>query len=121
MNTINFMSLVPLPDFHGLASAATDVRAFEHFSDLISGIKQTASRRADERIDIMDDCLDLVVSRPDLPAGFEFTGFSIAEFRVMLKEAGQSPLLCESFDNFMNIFVKMTGKDWGNPVSEAHG
>lgn len=87
MNKIDFLASVHLPALDGLSLAATATRALERFSDLAAGVETLAPLRPIERIDIMDECLDLVVPRPDLPGGFEFAGFSLAGFRAALRAA----------------------------------
>lgn len=80
MGGIGFLQQVPLPDYQGLGLAATGVRSLERFSDLAAGVERLAPLKPTKRVDIIDECLDLVVVRPDAPAGFEFTGLSVAEF-----------------------------------------
>lgn len=89
MTQPGFLNPVPLPDFDGLTLAATGARALERFSDLVTGTGKLADMKASDRFDIMDECLDVVLVRADLPAGFEFTGISVAEFRVALRKANQ--------------------------------
>jgi hypothetical protein len=84
---LKFLQLVPLPTYQGLALAATAVRALELFSDLVDGQKPPASLAEADRFDIMDECLDLVVPSSDLPAGFEFTGLTLAEMWAALNAA----------------------------------
>jgi hypothetical protein len=88
---LNFLQLVPLPAYQGLALAATAVRALELFSDLVDGQRPPAPLAEADRFDIMDECLDLVVPRSDLPAGFEFTGLTMAELWAALKAAPMPP------------------------------
>jgi|GEM_PF-1338934 len=83
----NFLGMVTLPAYQGLSLAATAVRAFEQFSDLIAGQKPTAPLAEADRFDFMDECLDVVLPRRDLPAGFEFTGLTLAELWAALKAA----------------------------------
>lgn len=84
---LKFLQLVPLPAYQGLALAATAVRALELFSDLVDGQRPPAPLAEEDRFDIMDECMDLVVPRSDLPAGFEFTGLTLAEMWAALNAA----------------------------------
>lgn len=74
-----FLHCVPLPDVDGLRLAATATRSLELFSDLAMRVKQLAPLPSSERLDIMDECIDVVLVTPDQPAGFEFTGLSLSE------------------------------------------
>ncbi|MDD5470317.1 MAG: hypothetical protein PHP05_00105 [Sideroxydans sp.] len=84
---LKFLQLLPLPAYQGLELAATAVRALELFSDLVDGQKPPASMAEPDRFDIMDECIDLVVPRSGLPAGFEFTGLTLADMWAALKRA----------------------------------
>jgi hypothetical protein len=84
---LKFLQLLPLPAYQGLDLAATAVRALELFSDLVDGQKPPASMAEPDRFDIMDECIDLVVPRSDLPARFEFTGLTLADMWAALKGA----------------------------------
>ena len=86
-----FLDVVSLPAYQGLALAATAVRALELFSDLVNGQRPPAPLAEVDRFDIMDECLDLVVLRNDLPAGFEFTGLTMAELWAAVKAAPMPP------------------------------
>ena len=90
MIVTSFLQQVRLPGFESLALAATGVRSLERFSDLAAGVQSLAPLKPSERLDVMDECLDLVLVKPDAPAGFEFTGLSVAEFRSALA-AGRQP------------------------------
>jgi len=81
---MTFLDAIPLPAFDGLPLAVTGTRALERFSDLVDGGQAPARLRMVDRFDVMDECLDLVILRHDLPAGFEFTGLSLAEFWAVL-------------------------------------
>ncbi len=76
-----------MPGFDGLALAATGVRSLERFSDLAAGVEPLAPLKPSERIDVMTECLDLVLVSPSARAGFEFTRLSVAEFRSALESA----------------------------------
>ena len=89
MIVTSFLQEVRLPGFEGLALAATGVRSLERFSDLAAGVQPLAPLKPSERLDVMDECLDLVLVSPNAPAGFEFTGLSVAEFRAALAASGQ--------------------------------
>ncbi|WP_295409040.1 hypothetical protein [uncultured Thiocystis sp.] len=79
-----FLHCVPLPDFEGLKLAVTATRSLELFSDLARRVKQLAPLKWAERFDVMDECLDVVLIEPDQPAGFAFTGLSLAELWAAL-------------------------------------
>jgi len=98
MNPLNFLSTVQLPNFESLSLAITATRALERFSDLAAGQSSLAPMKPAERIDVMDECLDLVVPNADLSCGFEFTGFSLAEYRAAFAASGQSAKVCENLD-----------------------
>jgi len=84
---LKFLQLLPLPAYQDLELAATAVRALELFSDLVDGQKPPAPLAGTDRFDIMNECLDLVVPRSDLPAGFEFTGLTVADMWAALNGA----------------------------------
>ena len=90
--TETFLDIVPLPAYEQLPLAATAVRALERFSDVVDGLQRPAPLKVVDRFDIMDECLDLVIHRDDLPAGFEFTGLSLAQFWCALLAAQCSEL-----------------------------
>jgi hypothetical protein len=92
MSKIRFDTLVPLPSLGGVQLAAIAVRALENFSDLVNRHIHLASIKAAQRLDIAEDFLDLVIVRPDLPAGFEFTGITVAGFRAALLSDRHRPL-----------------------------
>lgn len=94
---LSFLDRVPLPDYDGQPLAVTGTRALERFSDLVDGGQAPARLRMEERFDVMDECLDLVVPRVDLPAGFEFTGMSLAEFWANLLTVHSSGPLIEQW------------------------
>jgi hypothetical protein len=86
---MTFLDLIPLPAFDGLPLAATGTRALERFSDLVDGAQKPVDLATKDRFDIIDDCLDLVILRNDLPSGFEFTGMSLTDFwRALLAAHG---------------------------------
>jgi hypothetical protein len=98
MHSLPFLSCVSLPMFQGLPLAVTATRALERFSDLATGDARLAPMKAAARIDVMDECLDLVVPNAELLAGFEFTGLSLAEYRAALAASGQPSALREAVD-----------------------
>lgn len=87
MPEIDFLSVVLLPAFRGLPLALTATRALERWSDLVDGATPPSTLKASERIDIVDECLDVVVPRVGMPVGFEFTGLSAAGLRAALRAA----------------------------------
>lgn len=89
MTKRHFLDLVPLPPYEGLPLAATGVRSLERFSDLAAGLTRTAPLGYRDRVDVMDECLDLVILRPVGPAGFDLTGLSVAELWTALGRSGQ--------------------------------
>jgi hypothetical protein len=89
MTKRHFLDLVPLPRYEGLPLAATGVRSLERFSDLAAGVARRAPLEYRDRVDVMDECLDLVILRPETPAGFELTGLSLAELWAALGRSGQ--------------------------------
>ncbi|MEA1053093.1 hypothetical protein U5801_25265 [Lamprobacter modestohalophilus] len=74
MASIDFLAVVPLAAYQGLALGATATRALERFSDLTLGIEPLARQPRRARLDIIDECLDLVLIEAEAPAGFRFTG-----------------------------------------------
>lgn len=95
----DFRDVMPLPSLRGLPLALTAVRALELWSDLATGVKRPAKLKPSERIDVMDECLDVVVPEPDHPAGFRFTGMSVAQLRAALKAAVEYSSEHEQFEN----------------------
>lgn len=85
----SFLDIVALPDYGGLSLAVTGTRALERFSDLIDGNQPPAKLKMSERFDVMDECLDMVWVRADLPVGFEFAGLSLADFWAALLKSPQ--------------------------------
>lgn len=80
-----FLDCVPLPEYEGLRLAVTATRALERFGDICDGQEWPATLTMRDRIDIIDDCLDVVCMREDAPAGFEFAGISLAQlWRALL-------------------------------------
>ncbi len=51
------------------------------------GVTPPAPLAPRQRYDLTDECLDLVLIQPDLPAGFAFTGLSLAHFWAALLRA----------------------------------
>lgn len=98
MNKANFLDILPLPEFDGLPLAVTATRALEHWSDRVDGAAKLAPLKPGERIDIIDECLDIVVPRAEMPAGFEFAGMNVAEFRAVLKAARRPDAEREAWD-----------------------
>jgi hypothetical protein len=84
MENIRFDSLVPLLILGDIQLGATGVRALENFSDLVHNHAVSAPLKMMQRLDITEDFLDLVIVRPDLPVGYEFSGISVASFRAAL-------------------------------------
>ncbi len=84
---VSFLQTLPLPAFDGLALAATALRSLELYSDLAMGVTPPAPLAPRQRYDLTDECLDLVLIQPDLPAGFAFTGLSLAHFWAALLRA----------------------------------
>ena len=76
----SFLDLIPLPPFHGLRLGVTGARALERFSDLASGAQRLADQAPEQRLDLIDECLDLVLIDPAEPAGFQFAGATLAQF-----------------------------------------
>lgn len=89
MTKRHFLELMPLPRYEGLPLAATGVRSLERFSDLAAGVARMAPLRYRDRFDLMDECLDLVIERPETSAGFELTGLSVADLWAALGQSGQ--------------------------------
>ena len=87
MRFVSFLQTLPLPAFDGLALAATALRSLELYSDLALGVTPPAPLAPRQRFDLTDECLDLVLIQPDLPAGFAFTGLSLAHFWAALLRA----------------------------------
>lgn len=87
MGPLSFLQNLPLPSYGGLPVAATALRSLELFSDLALGLTPPATLKPPQRFDIMDECLDLVVVQPECPAGFAFTGLSLAGFWAALRRA----------------------------------
>lgn len=87
MSEFEFLSVIPLMTLRGLSLGVTATRVLERWSDVVEGVAPLASLSPLDRIDVMDECLDVVALRPDLPTGFEFTGLSVAEFRATLAAA----------------------------------
>ena len=87
MRFVSFLQTLPLPAFDGLALAATALRSLELYSDLALGVTPPAPLAPRQRFDLTDECLDLVLLQPDLPAGFAFTGLSLAHFWAALLRA----------------------------------
>lgn len=81
---MNFLDVIPLPGFKNLELGATAVRALERYGDLVEGSQKPVSLSKEHRFDMMDDCLELVILRDDLPAGFEMSGLSLADFWLAL-------------------------------------
>lgn len=84
MESIVFLALVPLPAHQGLVLGATATRALERFGDLALGIEPLARQLRRARLDIIDECLDLVLIEAEAPAGFRFTDCSLAGFWAAL-------------------------------------
>lgn len=84
---LDFRDLLPLPVVCGLPLALTAVRALELWSDLAGDVVRPAKLKPSERIDVMDECLDLVLLDPQSPAGFKFAGMTVAQLRAALKGA----------------------------------
>lgn len=95
MSPKSFIEVIPLPDFAGLALGATALRSLELYSDLASGAAPLAPLEPRDRFDIMDECLDLVLLGRDRPAGFEFTGVTLAGFWAALRAAREPPEVLE--------------------------
>ena len=85
--SLGFLQLLELPAFNGCRLGVTATRALERYSDLLDHQQQRAPLRPAEIQDIADEFLDLVVVKPEAPAGFEFTGLSLAEFHAALNRA----------------------------------
>ncbi|MCF8004186.1 MAG: hypothetical protein K9L32_08275 [Chromatiaceae bacterium] len=84
MDPIDFLTLVHLPAYQGLALGATGTRALERFGDLAMGVELLARQSRRARLDVIDECLDLVLIDAEAPAGFHFTGCSLAIFWAAL-------------------------------------
>ena len=83
----DFRDLLSLPALRGLPLAMTAVRALELWSDLAGDVARPAILKPSERIDVMDECLDVVLLDPQSPAGFKFAGMTVAQLRAALKGA----------------------------------
>lgn len=82
-----FLDVIPLPNFQDLRLAATGMRALERYNDLASGAQPLAKQPVESRIDIIDECLDLVESFEHPDDGFQLTGLSVADFWAALSKA----------------------------------
>ena len=98
----DFRDLLPLPALRGLPLALTAVRALELWSDLAGGVAAPAKLKPSERIDVMDECLDVVVLEPQQPAGFVFAGMTVAELRAALKAAAGYSVECAQFEHALH-------------------
>ncbi|HEU0196496.1 MAG TPA: hypothetical protein VFQ88_04665 [Nevskiaceae bacterium] len=98
MGVITFLGVLPLPALRGQPLAVTATRALELWSDLAAGTTEPADLKPEQRIDVMDECLDVVVPTPDSPVGFEFTGLTVADFRAALFAAPGYGTELESLD-----------------------
>lgn len=72
--------IVSLLRWHDLQLGLTACRAQMRHGYLHSGHMQPAPLEEGERLDPLDDLLDLILIKPDAPDGFEFSGLSAAEF-----------------------------------------
>lgn len=91
MQIPTFLQVLGLPRYEGLNLGVTATRALERFSDLASGHQSLAIQPEDQRLDIIDECLDLVLLDPKEPAGFQFTGASLAEFWAAISKTALAP------------------------------
>jgi hypothetical protein len=82
---MSFLDMYPLPLFEGLPLAVTATRALERYGDLVQGLQKPAALAVADRFDLIDECLDVVVPNDQRPAGYEFTGLSLAEFWAALR------------------------------------
>ena len=97
----DFRDVMPLPSLRGLPLAVTAVRALELWSDLATGVKRPAKLKPSERIDVMDECLDVVVPESGRPARFRFAGMTVAELRSALKAAAGYSSEWEQFERVL--------------------
>ena len=94
---LDFLQWLELPALNGCRLAVTATRALERYSDLLDHQQKRANLRTGEIADITDEFLDLVVLKPEAPAGFEFTGLSLAEFLAALHRASVPPELLATY------------------------
>lgn len=76
---VDFLDTLPLPSYGGLRLGVTGTRALEHYSDLASGKCSFAHEKDRERLDLIDDCLDVVLLDDRYPSAFTFAGLSLAQ------------------------------------------